>query len=150
MQSNYAAKAYQKTSVNTADTLSLVLMCYDATVRDLEQAKDHHSRREMEAAYQKIRHAQDVVTELLVGLDYERGGAIATNLGRVYNFAIRQMIGINSVSDVSIYDQLISLMNELREAWEEIRQSDSTNVRDPYQSAAPAPAAMTEGLNLST
>ena len=69
---NHALTNYQRTAVETGQSLQLIIMCYDAAVRDLEEARDMHERRGMDAAYPKIRHAQDVVTELLVGLDYER------------------------------------------------------------------------------
>ena len=121
MALNHALSTYQKTAVETADPLQLIIMCYDAAIRDLEEARDMHERRDMDAAYRKIRHAQDIVTELLVGLDYERGGDIARNLNRLYNFILRQLIGINSREDVSVYGHMIKILRELRSAWEEIK-----------------------------
>ena len=121
MALNHALSTYQKTAVETADPLQLIIMCYDAAIRDLEEARDMHERRDMDAAYRKIRHAQDIVTELLVGLDYERGGDIARNLNRLYNFILRQLIGINSREDAAVYGHLIKILRELRSAWEEIK-----------------------------
>ncbi len=118
---NHALNTYQKTSVETADPLKLVVLCYDAAIRDLQEARELHERHEMDAAYRKIRHAQDLITELLVGLDYERGGDIARNLNRLYNFILRQLIGINSREDTAIYGHLVKILAELRSAWEEIR-----------------------------
>ncbi len=121
MALNHALNTYQRTAVETADPLQLIIMCYDAAIRDLEEARDMHERRDMDAAYRKIRHAQDIVTELLVGLNYEKGGDIAKNLNRLYNFILRQLIGINSRGDTAIYGHLIKILAELRSAWEEIR-----------------------------
>jgi flagellar protein FliS len=121
MALNHALNTYQKTAVETADPLQLIIMCYDAAIRDLEEARDMHERHDMDATYRKIRHAQDIVTELLVGLDYERGGDIARNLNRLYNFILRQLIGINSRGDTMIYGHLIKILCELRSAWEEIK-----------------------------
>ena len=122
MMQNKALDAYRKTNVETADTATLVLMCYEATIRDLQTAKDYHSQRQMDPAYEKIRHAQDVITELLVGLDFERGGEIAHNLSRIYNYVLRELIGINSGKDVSVNDPLIRIFSELKEAWEEVKR----------------------------
>jgi flagellar secretion chaperone FliS len=116
-----ALNTYQKTAVETADTVQLVIMCCDAAVRDLREAMKWHESGSMEPAYNKIRHAQDIITELLVGLDYERGGEIAVNLSRLYNFMLRQLIGINSRKDTSVYTPTIRILSELKEAWEEIR-----------------------------
>ncbi len=121
MALNYALNTYQKTAVETADPLQLIILCYDAAIRDLGEAEELHEKGSMDEAYTKIRHAQDIVTELLVGLDYERGGDIARNLNRLYNFILRQLIGINSRQDTSIYHHLIKILAELREAWGEIK-----------------------------
>jgi len=122
MMMNRAQDAYRRTNVETADTASLVLMCYEATIRDLQQAKEDHASRRMDAAYERIRHGQDVITELLVGLDFERGGEIAVNLSRIYNYLLRELIGINSMKPPETYNGLISILEELREAWQEVKR----------------------------
>jgi flagellar protein FliS len=122
MMLNRAQDAYRTTNVATADTASLVLMCYDATIEDLLKAKEYHASHRMDAAYERIRHGQDVITELLVGLDFERGGEIAVNLSRIYNYLLRELIGINSMKSPDIYNGLIQILEELREAWQEVKK----------------------------
>ncbi|MEN6438097.1 MAG: flagellar export chaperone FliS [Syntrophobacter sp.] len=135
MAPNYAVNNYQKTAVETADPLQLIILCYDTAIRDLNEARQLHEMSRMDDAYVKIRHAQDIITELLVGLDYERGGDIARNLSRLYNFILRQLIGINSRQDTSIYGQLAKILAELQGAWEEIK------LRNPHPMASPAAQA---------
>jgi flagellar protein FliS len=118
-----ATNMYQRTAIETADPLQLIILCYDAAIDNLKQAKELHDRHEMNDAYRKIRHAQDIITELLVGLDYERGGDIARNLNRLYNFILRRLIGINSREDASVYEHLVKILTELRDGWEGIRLS---------------------------
>ena len=81
----------------------------------------------MDDAYRKIRHAQDIITELLVGLDYERGGDIARNLNRLYNFVLRQLIGINSRRDTAVYAHLVKILSDLKDGWEAMRLSPDRN-----------------------
>lgn len=128
MYYNEAAKSYHKTNVETADDLKLVIMCYDATIRDLQEAKKLHDGQAMEATYGKIRHAQDIITELLICLDYDRGGIIAQNLGKLYNFLLRQLVGINSRQDTIMYDHLIRILSELRNTWEQVRLNSMKEV----------------------
>ena len=116
-----APNVYQRTAIETADPLQLIILCYETAIRDLKQAKELHETCDMNAAYRKIRHAQDLVTELLVCLDYERGGDVARNLNRLYNFTLRQLIGINSRESVSIYDHLVRILSILMEGWEGIK-----------------------------
>ncbi len=122
MITSRAQEAYRKTNVETADTASLVLMCYDATISDLRQAQEYHVAHHMDAAYERIRHGQDIITELLVGLDFERGGEIAINLSRIYNYLLRELLGINSTKPPETYSSLIRILEELREAWQEVKR----------------------------
>jgi flagellar secretion chaperone FliS len=131
MQQYQALNTYQKTRVETADNLRLVTMCYEAAIEDLRTAKRLQESQAIEATYDKIRHAQDIITELLVGLDYERGGSISQNLSRLYNFMLRQLIGVNSRKDTSTYDHLIRLLFELKGAWEEIREQGAAAAPQP-------------------
>ncbi len=120
---NHASNIYQKTAIETADPLQLIVLCYEAAISDIKDAMEFHARNEMDDAYRKIRHAQDIITELLVGLDYERGGEIARKLNQLYNFVLRQLIGINSRKDTSIYGHLVKILSELKDGWEGIKLS---------------------------
>jgi flagellar protein FliS len=115
---NHASNVYHRTAIETADPLQLIIMCYDAAISDIKDARELHEKHKMDDAYRKIRHAQDIITELLVGLDYERGGNIARDLNRLYNFVLRQLIGINSRKDTSIYGHLVKILSDLKDGWE--------------------------------
>ncbi len=121
MVARQVSNFYHQTAIQTADPLQLIILCYDGAIEDIRKAKELHQKSEMTEAYRRIRRAQDIVTELLVGLDYERGGEIAGNLNRIYNFVLRQLIGINSRQDVSLYDDLIGILSNLRDGWVMIR-----------------------------
>ncbi len=121
MVQTQALNIYQRTAIETANPLQLIIMCYDAAIDDLKEAKELHESHEMNEAYRKIRHVQDIITELLVGLDYERGGDIARNLNRLYNFILRRLIGINSRENTSVYEHLVEILSELRDGWETIK-----------------------------
>lgn len=126
-----ALKNYQRTNVETADIGKLVIMCYAAAIQDLEEARQLHLSQKMDPAFTKIRHAQDIITELLVGLDYERGGIIAQNLARLYNFSLRQLMGINSRGNMNAYDSVIHILAELKDAYEQIRDKAPTLTSSP-------------------
>ena len=119
----------QPSPQETPNSLDLTIRCYDAVIKDLLQAKEFHSGQRVEATYDKIRHAQDIITELLVNLDYERGGEIAQNLSRIYNFVLRQLIGVNSKQDTETYDQMVRILAELKTAWEQIRSTTAGTER---------------------
>jgi flagellar protein FliS len=118
-----ALKSYQNTSIKTADTIQLVILCYERAIKDLNIAKQLHENDALEDGYKSIRHAQDIITELLLGLDYDRGGEISTNLSKIYNFMLRELMGINSSKDTVVYGHIIRMLAELKDAWEQVRKS---------------------------
>ncbi len=127
MVPNDASNVYHRTAIETADPLQLIIFCYDEAIIDLKNAEVFHEKRQMDDAYRSIRHAQDIITELLVGLDYERGGDIARNLNRLYNFILRQLIGVNSRRDPAIYGHLVKILSDLKDGWEAMRLNPDRN-----------------------
>ncbi len=102
------------------NVLELVLRCYDAIISDLQNAKSSRLSGDFECGMDRVRHAQDLVTELLVGLDYEKGGPVAQNLGRIYNYVLRELINASRLQDAQTYDHLTGVFSELREAWQQL------------------------------
>jgi flagellar secretion chaperone FliS len=115
------AIAYNESSpIGTMDPMQLTVLAYDRVIKDFRQAKKYYLDQLEDEAIQRNLHAQDLVTELLLALDYEQGGDIARNLSKLYDFTIRQLVSMGTGSDVSMYDHLISIFEELREAWIQI------------------------------
>ncbi|SMC22435.1 flagellar protein FliS [Desulfacinum hydrothermale DSM 13146] len=112
-----ALPAFQNGDVSQDDFLHLIVRCYDAMLQDFREAQHAHSRGDEEQLMDRIRHAQDLVTELLIGLDYERGGEVAQNLGRIYNYMLKELVAIRDSQAQQTLDRLIAMTGELRDAW---------------------------------
>lgn len=117
------AVAQDRAVPQNLDSVSLTIMCLDAAVKNLQEAGSFHANGAADAAHEKVRKVQDIVTELLVGLDYEQGGAIAINLGKIYNFVIRTLISVTPGQDPEVYDRLASILSDLRDTWEQLRST---------------------------
>jgi flagellar protein FliS len=115
MSQAYAQQAPE--AMHCPNPLQLTIMGYEAVIRDLREAKRYHLDRVTDAAFERNDHAQQLITELLLGLDYEQGGEIAGNLSKLYDFSIRQLVGIGVESDATTYDHLIRIFGDLKEAW---------------------------------
>lgn len=100
------------------ERLSLIIMCHDALLQNLDEARRLQNQREPDAAREKNRRAIKIVNDLAVGLDYERGGDIARDLGWIYHSVMDQLKDMNGCQDCSMYDRLIRLFEGLRGAWE--------------------------------
>ncbi len=122
MATNNPLNAYKETQIKTASQGKLIIMLYDGALRQVDAGiealdREHPSYDEVSAALVK---AQDVITELMVSLDFERGGEIAKGLFNLYMFFNRQLIESNIRKDSAPLHHVRQMLAELRSAWVEI------------------------------
>lgn len=118
-----AAQQYKSTNVTTANPLTLVLMMYDGAVRFIRQGITAIEERDYEAANNNLGRAQDIVAELAAALDLGQG-EIAENLQRMYDYMHSRLIEGNVRKDVEPLQEVIGLLRDLREAWEQIGRGE--------------------------
>jgi len=120
---NHSLRTYRETQIRTASQGSLIVMLYDETLRRIRLAVgliQNGATSDIEAIGQHLTKAQDIVTELMVSLDFERGGDIARNLFSIYMFANRQLMQANLKKEAEALEKVHTLLAELRSAWVEV------------------------------
>jgi flagellar protein FliS len=137
--SNYAARAYVNVGVNTAVEAAsphkLILMLYDAVLKEIRVAKQHMQRREIAPKAAAISKAIRLIDQgLRLGLDMERGGNIAAQLLALYDYSERRLLHANIHNDLAALDEVTSLIEPLRTAWNGINPDAA---RPPAQGKAP-------------
>jgi flagellar protein FliS len=60
---------------------------------------------------------------LLAALDYQLGGAIAENLGAIYDYAMRRLLQARLRRDAVMVREIADLLAGLREAWVNVQQT---------------------------
>ncbi|RPI76096.1 MAG: flagellar export chaperone FliS [Desulfobacteraceae bacterium] len=133
---------YQRTKVETAGKMDLVIMCYEKTLQALHEAKTFFEANEFEKKAHKLQLALDIIHELQVSLNFEKGGQIAANLDSIYNYISRRLLQGDIEKHTSAYDECIHILSELKEAWEKIDTAQAEGSRI-------SPAAQTEKINIS-
>ncbi|MCA1950669.1 MAG: flagellar export chaperone FliS [Treponema sp.] len=123
-----ALSAYRETRVRTASQGQLIIMLYDEAVKQLDHSiellnlnqrgKPDPSR--IEPINKALVKAQEIITELMVSLDFEQGGDIAKNLFSLYTWFNRELLEANLAKDVERIKAVRTMMNELRGAWQEV------------------------------
>ena len=116
-----AFKQYKRSSIETADKLELVIMCYDKAILCLQQSKEHLRNNEIEVKVQKIQKALDIISELQSNLNFEKGDKIATSLDSLYTYLTNRIILADVQKDFSIFDECINILSELKSSWEGIK-----------------------------
>ena len=114
--------AYKETHIKTASGGKLILMIYDEAIRQLDIAMEalENSRYKMDNVSNSIIKTQDLITELIVSLDFEKGGEIASSLFSLYMFFNQQLMDANINKDVDILKKIRIYLTDLRTAWTEV------------------------------
>ncbi len=123
-----ALSAYRETRVRTASQGQLIIMLYDEAVKQLDHSielltlnqKGKPDPSRIEPINKALVKAQEIITELMVSLDFEQGGDIAKNLFSLYTWFNRELLEANLAKDVERIRAVRTMMNELRGAWQEV------------------------------
>jgi flagellar protein FliS len=112
--------AYRESAVMTASPAQLVVMLYDGAARFLKQAEVIAAEGAWADAGDRITRADMIIDELLVTLDTEQGGEIASQLQGIYVFCKRLLIEARLEKDVERIRRTAHLLAELRESWAQL------------------------------
>ena len=117
-----AFRQYKRSSIETADKLELVIMCYDKTILCLKQVMDHLEYKEFEKKACKIRTALDIINELQANLNFDKGGRIAKSLDALYTYLTNRILVADIQKNSSIFNECINILSELKSGWEGINK----------------------------
>jgi flagellar protein FliS len=103
-----------------ASPYQVVQLMLDAVLSRIAEATGHLERGETAAKGEKIGKALGIIEALLLGLDLQRGGDIATNLERLYDYASRTLLKANLENRVDLLKEVSSLLREIKLGWDGI------------------------------
>ena len=69
-----------------------------------------------------LSRALSIVDTLNASLDMDRGGAIAANLRRIYEYSIRRLTEANIHADPRMLAEVQGLLREIKAGWDEITE----------------------------
>ncbi|HEU4604354.1 MAG TPA: flagellar export chaperone FliS [Steroidobacteraceae bacterium] len=124
--SPYAAKiaAYSSASahggVAAADPHKLTLMLMDGALERIATARGCIERNETSEKAKLLNRAVSIIGELRNSLDMSKGGAIATNLGELYDYMCRQLLKANVENKAQPLEHVTTLLRDIRDAWASI------------------------------
>ena len=128
-----AISTYRETRVKTASQGQLIVMLYDEAVKHLDRgleilAKDEGGKKNpgnIERVSKCILKAEEIVTELIVSLDFDQGGEIAKNLFSLYTWFNKELLEANISHDSRRINAVRNQLSELRSAWAEVAAKSS-------------------------
>ena len=127
MYGKNAHSVYQSVQVTTTDRGRLLLMMYDGAIKFLKQAKAGIEENDVMRFCRFLSKAQAIIAELMNTLDFEKGGSIARDLDRLYDFMLFYLTEANLHRDPKRIEKVIGLLDTIYSAYKEIilgRKSD--------------------------
>ncbi len=110
-----------ETSVPSADPHKLILLLFEGAKISISASKLHMAQGHIAEKGSAISKAIDIITNgLKASLDYEAGGELAQKLGALYDYMTQRLLWANMKNDAAALDEVLSLLNELHGAWEQI------------------------------
>ena len=125
--------AYQKTAVSTASQGKLVVMLYQGAARELQSAYDGFGSGDklpassIETFGKHIMKTQEIINELQVSLDMDKGGQIAQNLMSLYVYFNRELMNVSINQDKTKLQQILGMIKDLCSAWEAASQNTAAD-----------------------
>jgi flagellar protein FliS len=114
-----AKRAYTESSVLTAPPERLVVMLYDGAIRFLNQAAVAMRAQNGRVFLDRVQRGEAIITELNLTLDMSQG-EVAERLRAIYQFCNMHLAAATMERDPKKVDDVIRLLSELREAWQQI------------------------------
>jgi flagellar protein FliS len=111
--------AYKKNQINTASSEKLVLMLYDGARKFIKRAINSIQDGDMQAANHNLIRSQNIVAELMAGINHE-AGEIAENFFQLYNYMHSRLIQANLKKDSQYAQEVLEMIEKLRGAWAQI------------------------------
>lgn len=117
--SNYGAKAYHQTQVATASKEKILLMLYEACIRNLKLARKAIENKDHANKGMHLGKAQDIINELSNSLNFDVGGDLAKQLESLYLHIFDQTTQANIHNEPTKLDHCIKVLETLYSGWKE-------------------------------
>lgn len=108
---------YREMEVMAMPPARRLVVLYAQLLTALRQARRHMELGEIEPRTERLLHAEEIVRELAVSLDRERGGELASRLSELYAWMLAQVAGLYAAPEPGRLDQVIRIVAELHDAW---------------------------------
>ena len=129
MYGKNAHSAYKSVQVTTTDRGRLLLMMYEGAIKFLKQSKAGLEENDIPKFCRFLSKGQAIIAELMNTLDFEKGGTIARDLDRLYDFMLFYLTEANLHRDAQRITRVIGLLDIIYGAYKEIIEGEKQAVR---------------------
>ncbi len=126
---------YRKTVVENTDRVQIVLMLYDGAINHMKMARTKITNGDMMTKGQHFSKATAIISELSNVLDMEKGGEISSNLRKLYDYVLAELLRANMHNDLEALEHSEAVINTIRSGWKEMMTSSRQEQAAPVHAA---------------
>ncbi|VAW73703.1 Flagellar biosynthesis protein FliS [hydrothermal vent metagenome] len=119
-----ALQQYKKINVNSqvegASPHRLIQMLMEGALQKMYAARPLMEDGQLGPKAEQITWAISIIDGLRISLDKNVGGDIAQNLEDLYDYMVRRLVQANLTNDVTMVEEVIDLLKQIKEAWDAI------------------------------
>ena len=128
-----AVSKYKETTITTAGQGQLIVLLYEEAVKQLTKAIEllelNNTEKKEPGRIEQINKAvmktEEILTELMVSLDFEQGGEISKSLFSLYTWFNRELLEANINKDISRIVTVRNMLSDLKTTWSQIANSNA-------------------------
>jgi flagellar protein FliS len=128
-------QAYVEGSVSSQHPLRLVVALYEGALEATRNAGRCLELGDIWGRSKAVNKALAILTELLVSLDYEKGGEISLSLKRLYGYMQTRLTEAHARQTAEPFREVEKLLGTLIEGWSVASESLPSEAYEPRESA---------------
>ncbi|KQX01907.1 flagellar export chaperone FliS [Massilia sp. Root418] len=100
-----------------ASPIELVLVLTDGLLEELARARGHVVGKRYELKAASLNKCTEIINGLSSSLDYDQGGEVVANLGRLYDYCVARLYRAGVDMDPAILDEVVGLLTTIKQGW---------------------------------
>jgi flagellar protein FliS len=146
---NTSFSQYRQSQIASNAPEKTVLMLYDGAIRFLKNAiREIDDNNDIVAKANLIEKTVKILEYLQSCLDGDKGGEIAVNLSKLYDYMSIRLTEANLKNDTAKMEEVLNLLKTIREGWNGICDTKGANTQTaPYKANAAKTGGETEAVS---
>lgn len=133
----------ERLGVEGASPHRLIQLLLGGALSRIATAQGFIKRKEIAKKGQQISAAISIIEGLRASLDRQKGGQVAANLERLYDYMSRRLVQANLKNDLAMLGEVHGLLREIKAGWDGIADTSQRSAQRPAStetvSAKPSP-----------
>ncbi len=100
-----------------ASPVELVLVLTNGLLEELARARGHIVGKRYELKANSLNKCTEIINGLSSSLDFEQGGEVVANLGRLYDYCAERLYTAGVQLDPAIVDEVSTLLTTIKQGW---------------------------------